>query len=286
MDFQTVYAGIEASCLYATLALSFFLIVRATRLVNFAVGGYAIFAALAIAYMVMTGLALPVAVFAGLFAAAVMSLMTEYLVRVMQRNQSKVGTMEIAIVAVLFVVEQSAGLAFGRQPSLVQTWIPGSFEVFSTSVSYQSAANLALTLALFAVVGYWLSRTRYGRMLRAVGDNPGAAETLGLPISKVRAVAMILAGLTAGLAGLLATTQASLTVESGTQFTLMGFIALVLGGSAYVWAPLAGGALLGMLEAFSARLIGIEYRDYVLLALVLVVFTFRPKGLFAVKERT
>jgi branched-chain amino acid transport system permease protein len=286
MDLQVLVSGALASCLYATLALSYFLIVRATRLVNFAVGGYGVFAGIGVAYLVARGWPLPGAVVIGLLAAVVLAVATELLVvRVMERRQSGLA-IEIAIVAVLFVIEQGAGLMFGRQPSLMVTWIDGSVRIGDTSVARQTFVTLAVTLAVFVAAALWLSRARFGRMLRAVGDNPGAAEILGLPVARVRAMGMLVAGLAAGVAGVLATTQSALTVEAGTSFTLLGFIALVLGGTAHVWGPLAGGALLGFLEAVSARALGNDVRDYMLLALVLVVFTFRPKGLFAVKERT
>ncbi|MCR1784904.1 branched-chain amino acid ABC transporter permease [Nocardioides carbamazepini] len=287
MDLQVLVSGALASCLYATLALSYFLIVRATRLVNFAVGGYGVFAGIGIAYLVARGWPTPGAVVAGLLAAVVLAVATELIVvRVMERRQSGLATIEIAIVAVLFVIEQGAGLLFGRQPSLVITWLDGGVRIGDTRVPHQALLTVALTLAVFGAVAWWLSRARFGRMLRAVGDNPGAAEVLGLPVARVRTMGMVVAGLAAGVAGVLATTQSALTVEAGTSFTLLGFIALVLGGTAHVWAPLAGGALLGFLEALSARVLGNDVRDYMLLALVLVVFTFRPKGLFAVKERT
>lgn len=287
MEAQVLLAGLTASCLYAVVALSYFLISKGTRLVNFAVGGYAVFAALAVVRLSAGGWPLLLAVAVALAAASVLAMLTEVLlVAVMQRRQSAITAIEIAIVALLFVLEQTAGLLFGRQPSTTSAWIDGALGSGDLRVTYQTLLTFGVTVAVFAAVALWLQRGRYGRMLRAVGDNPSAAGVLGMPVRRVRLAAMGAAGGAAGLAGVLAVAQSSLTVESGTRLTLLGFVALVLGGMAHVWAPLVGGVLLGLLEAVSARLIGDQVRDYVILALVLVIFTFRPRGLFAVEERT
>lgn len=280
-------SGLLSTCLYSTVALAYFLIIRATRLVNFAIGGYAVFAGLLLANVVTSGWPLLVAIPVALIAVALLAFLTDRLVvNVMERRESRPVTIEIAIVALLFVLEQAAGLLFGRQPTLGKPWVGGSWKVGDAVVAWQSVFTMVATVMLFALVASWLKRGRYGRMLRAVGDNPGAAQVLGLPIGTVRAVAWGMAGLVAGVAGLLASAQASLSIESGTTFTLLGFVALVLGGSANAWAPLVGGLVLGLIEAFSIRLVGNDVRDYVFLALVLIVFTFRPRGIFAVKERT
>jgi branched-chain amino acid transport system permease protein len=123
-------------------------------------------------------------------------------------------------------------------------------------------------------------------MLRAVGDNAEAARALGLPVRRIRMSAVVATGLVCGAAGVFVAPQAALTYQSHLSCAIMGFLALVLGGTGNAWAPLAGGVLLAMIETVSARALGGAFHDYVLLVLVLVVFSVRPEGLFAIRVRT
>ena len=60
---------------------------------------------------------------------------------------------------------------------------------------------------------------------------------------------------------------------------------MVIGGTATPWAPLVGGLLLGALQTYGSRHIGGASADYILLAVVLVLFTFRPSGIFSLRLR-
>ncbi|HEV2673341.1 MAG TPA: branched-chain amino acid ABC transporter permease [Aliidongia sp.] len=288
MELSLVVSGIETGAFYGLVALGYFLFLRATAAVNFAMGAYVMFAGLAYGYFSEDPSAPLVLGLASAFGAAVLfSWITEDLIlRPMARRARDEFGAVMAIVALMFVIEQLAGLAFGRRPLLGRELLDGALVVGSLAIDYHDLLALVATLGTFAAVAAWLKRGRYGRMLRAVGDNEAAARALGLPVRRVRLVAVIATGLICGLAGILVAPQTALSFQSHLSFAILGFIALVLGGVGTPWAPLVGGMLVSAIEAASARYIGGFARDYVLLALVILVFSFRPEGLFTVRVRS
>ena len=132
----------------------------------------------------------------------------------------------------------------------------------------------------------WLKFSPYGKILRAVGDNQEAAQTLGLPVTRVRLIAFGLAGLIAGIAGPLFASKAGVGFDSGLSYSLFGFIALVLGGTGTPWAPLAGGLLLASIQIMSSYFLGSVWLNYATLAVAVVFFAIRPEGIFARRVRT
>jgi branched-chain amino acid transport system permease protein len=135
-------------------------------------------------------------------------------------------------------------------------------------------------------VALWLRLGGTGRLLRAIGDNKQAAAVLGLPVSRARLTAFVLGGLVAAVAGLLYAPKAGVGFETGLTWTLSGFLALVVGGTGTVWAPLVGGLLVGGVEVFVPYYLGSAAPNYVILGIALVFFAFRPEGMFSRRIRT
>ena len=288
MEFRVLLAGMETGAFYALIALGYFLFLRATAVVNFAIGAYVMFAGMTSAYFVADrGLPQPIAITIALLGAVVLAWISEggILQPMLARTRQEFGPV-MAIVAFMFVIEQGAGLIYGRAPMRGVELADALIPVGDGWIEAHDLIALAGSVAIFAIAAAWLKHTGYGRMLRAVGDNAEAAKALGLPVRRIRMSAVVATGLVCGAAGVFVAPQVALTYQSHLPFAIMGFLALVLGGTASAWAPLAGGVLLAMIETVSARALGGSFRDYVLLALVLVVFSFRPEGLFAIRVRT
>ncbi len=288
MEFRVVLAGIETGAFYGLVGLGYFLFLRATTAVNFAMGAYVMFAGMTTAYVVVEqGAPQLLGVLLALASAVLLAWIADdgILRPMLARTREEFGPV-MAIVAFMFVIEQAAGLVYGRTPLRGEELISATIVVGDGWIEAHDLVALAGTVVIFAAVAAWLKHGRYGRMLRAVGDNPGAAKALGLPVRRIRLSAVVATGLICGAAGVFVAPQTALTYQSHLSFAILGFLALVLGGTATPWAPLAGGMLLAMIETVSARAIGGAFRDYVLLALVLLVFTFRPEGLFTIRVRT
>lgn len=140
-------------------------------------------------------------------------------------------------------------------------------------------------LVLGVVVGVaaerLLVRSRFGRSLRAVADDPDAAALCGVNARRVVLVAFVAAGVLAGLAGLLDAPGRAVSVDDGVVLGLEGIAAAVLGGLGSLRGALAGGLAVGLLQAVAVYAGGAELQDVAPLGLLVILLALRPEGLRA-----
>lgn len=288
MNLGILVSGISTGAFYGLIALAYFIFVCATKAVNFAMGAFVMFAAMCSAFLQTSmGFPVPFAMLAAVAAAVALVWVAEagVLRPIMARTKDEFGAV-MAIVALMFVIEQLAGIFFSKRPIIGRPIVDGLIVIGDSFIEYYSIMIVVVTVLVFAGVDLWLRKGRYGRMLRAVGDNEDAARVLGLPIRRIKAAAVAATGLVCAVAGVLFISYAPVNFHSHIGFAVLGFVAFVIGGTGSAWAPLVGGLTLGVIEATSNYLLGGGARDYVLLALVLLIFAFFPAGLFHVRVRT
>ena len=277
---------------YGLIALAYYVTLIGSQFFNFAIGPYAMVTGLGASWLVVDeGWSLWSAVVVMLAAIAVLGAVTELaVVRPVQRRATG-GELPalVAVAALLFAIQQLAGEIFGFTPLPGQPILPTStFTLGSATIQASVVPLLAVAAAVFLLVGLWVRLTPTGRMLRAVGDSNHAARLLGFPVNRIRLIAFILGALIAGLAGLFFAPSSGNGVNfmSGLNWALTGFLALVIGGTGTVWAPLLGGFVLALVNIFVPYYFGGSSVSYVLLGLAVVFFAFRPEGVFARRVRT
>jgi branched-chain amino acid transport system permease protein len=283
-ELQLWVSTVEMGCFFGLIALSYLLILEGAGFFNFALGPYAMVAGLGASWLVIEKeLALWPAVAAAVALVVVLAVVTE--LAVVRPITVRAGGGElpalVAVAAVLFAVEQGAGFVFGRRQLPGQRLVElDPWEVGDAFVQSTTLVLVAVTLVAFGAVAAWLQLGGSGRLLRAVGDNTTAAGILGLPVSRVRVTAFVTGGLIAAVAGILFAPKAGVSFESGLSWTLSGFLALVVGGTGRVWAPLVGGLVLGGVQVFVPYYFGSAAQSYAILMVGLVFFALRPQGLF------
>jgi branched-chain amino acid transport system permease protein len=284
MELNVIWAGILSGALYGLVAQAYFLIFRATRVLSFAVGGASGLAGVAAA----TWSQQPPAVAAafGVVLAVAATLVTDVLILrpVQSREVGHFGTV-LALAAALFVMIQLTARFFTQMAVIGQPLVDSYIALFGQTFTAHSVLTVLISLGVTGALVVWLKRGRQGRLLDALGDNAEAATALALPVGTVRVLAVTLAGLAAGLAGVLDAGRAPMTFQTGFDLSLVGFLAVVIGGTDSAWGPLIGGLLLGLLESIGARVIGAQWGEYLFLGVVLIAFRLRPQGIFATSVR-
>lgn len=288
-DLQLWFSAVEIGCFFALMALAFLLILVGSGFFNFALGPLAMVGGLGTSWFV-TELEWPIWAAAGVSLLLVMVLSAVMETLVVRPIQQRSGSGElpalVTVAALIFAVQQGAGLAFGRSPLPGQRFTDADpIEIGEAILPITSVILIATTIVLFIAISAWMHFTSTGRMLRAVGDNKEAAAVLGLPVRRIRLIAFILGGLIAGIAGLLYSTKSGVGFQMGLSWTLTGFLALVIGGTGRMWAPLVGGLLLGLVQVFTPFYLSSIGPQTVILLLGLIFFAFKPQGLFTRKVR-
>ena len=147
-----------------------------------------------------------------------------------------------------------------------------------TTLPSRVVGVLALGLLVGLVAERYLVRSRFGRSLRAVADDPDAAALCGVDAGRVVLLAFAAAGLLAGLAGLLDAPGRAVSVDDGVVLGLSGVAAAVLGGLGSLRGALLGGLAVGLLQATAVYVAGAALQDVAPLALLVVLLAVRPQG--------
>ncbi len=277
--------GVSDGVIYAAIGLSLVLIWRATRVLNYAQGGLAMFTSY-IALMVInaTGnywLGFVVALAAGLVIGGVVE-------RVVIRPAAGKPHLNTVIVTIglLILVEGLAGIIYGSKNrsfptpySIVGAKI-GSFDLgegASPSAIFTAVAVLAAAGLLAVLFRY----TPVGLRMRASAFSGTVAQLMGVRVGRITTLGWALAGLIGALAGMLVTPQTFLYPNSMDSIFVLGFTAAVIGGLDSPGGAIVGGLILGVLLNYVTGYVGSNLPELAGLALLILVLMFRPSGLFA-----
>jgi branched-chain amino acid transport system permease protein len=167
----------------------------------------------------------------------------------------------------------------GDYRSIPTAYADRSLSLGEIRVPYGRLIGFALALALTAALSVFIGRTRPGRAIRATGMDRGAARLMGIPVPHVYALTFALAAALAGVAGAIVGTVGSFSPANAGGFTLRSFVVAVLGGLGNMWGALAGGVVLGVVEAWGGQLLSGTLVNAIAFGVLVIVLVLRPAGL-------
>ena len=149
----------------------------------------------------------------------------------------------------------------------------------TVTVSQIYVIGFAVSVALVWLVHVLVTRTAFGRELRASSADPAAAAAMGVDVKRVHALTFALGAACAAMGGVLIGTAFSFTPSTGATYLLISFAVVVLGGVGNIFGTLVAGIAMGLLQSLGAIFLGDGYRDLVGLLLFLIVLAVRPQGI-------
>src|SRR5689334_18582771 len=287
---QTLIAGLMIGVLYALMALGITFIYSIVRMINWAMGEFYMLGSyiqyVAVAYALGRNywwLAILVST-AGTFLIGYLLeplLIKPMHVRPMERRDDYATVVTIALLLMLRSLAVAIGGPYQFRPetNLPIMWV-GPLPMEGARVAACLCALLAL--ALFYVL---MSRTWMGLALRAAAQNRVAAQTSGVDVFRLDAVAFGIGVALAGLAGALLAPLFLVYPTNGVVTTVKGFEIIVIGGLGSIPGALIGGLLLGVVESLGAAFISAPYQNVYGFLLVVLVLLVRPTGLFGERMR-
>jgi branched-chain amino acid transport system permease protein len=164
--------------------------------------------------------------------------------------------------------------------SLNATYAQAHVPVFGVKLPVVYIISFALALLLLGATHLVVTRTGFGRRLRASSEDAPAAEVMGVNVKRVYSATYALAAASAAVGGVLVGLAFSFAPTTGTTYLVTGFAVVVLGGVGSIKGTLIGGLLLGVLESVGAAFVGDGWRDFIGFVVFLIVLSIRPQGLF------
>ncbi len=281
---QILANGVYLGSQYAMIALGLTLIFALMNVLNFAhgqmyvVGGF-------VTYIIYGQLGLPfvLALFISCLTLAIIGALIEKFLfaPVIKRSSREESTMLLAA-GIAFLLDALILLIFGEKQRGVPKIVDGVFNYdFRLIMPYDRI--LICVLAILSIVGFisFMQYSKTGRALRALAQDRVAAQLMGVNVDRYSMIGFALGAMLAGLAGGLLVTITGINLGIGGPTSIKAFIMVMIGGAGVISGAIAGGFILGMLEAVGLAVLS-QYGDvtYLLIFVSLMIFlAIRPQGL-------
>ena len=277
---QFLMSGLTVGAVYALVALGFTLVYNASDVVNFAQGEFVMLGGMVTVFVTAAGVPLPLAAIIAVAATVGVGLLLYALAIAPARGASAV-TLIIITIGASILLRGAAQILFDKQFHKLPAFsgdVP--IDVLGAAVQPQSFWVLGGTAVIVLVLHAIMEHTVLGKALRATAANRLAARLVGINITTVMALAFGGSAAIGAVAGILVTPITLTSYDAGTLLALKGFAAAMLGGMGNPLGAVAGGILLGLLEAFGAGYLSSTYKDAFAFIVILVVLVALPQGLF------
>lgn len=282
---QSLYSGMLVGGVYALIALGLTLAFGTMRIINLAHGELVLLAAY-VAYTVESRfavnpiLALPLA----LLIVCACSATVYFLVSRIKRNRELNSLM---LTFALGMILTNAVLLFWSSDirSTANASMQDAVQIGDLYSMFSELFFFVVSLAVAIALGWWLSRSWYGRAVRAVSSNRDAAKLMGINPAKVELASFLVAGVLATIAGIAIFSSGVISPPLGHSLTVKAFIITVLAGVGSVPGVVLAALLLGITEAMTVTLASSALQELAGMLLFLVVLFILPNGLFGAKKR-
>ena len=282
---QYLLSGITKGSIYAVVAIGFNLIYSGTGVLNFAQGEFVMLGGM-IAVTFSRFVPLPVAIAGAVAAVCALGCLLEILLFRKLRRHSILHLIVITIG--LSIVMQEAALHIWDEKVRSLPYFTGneisSLHFLGAAISPQVLWVLGTVAVTVTLLQLFLGYTLQGRALRACSSNPEAAMLAGINISNMRTLSFGLSAALGALAGCVISPITMTHYEMGAPLAIKGFAAAILGGLGNPMASVAGGLIVGVLEAFAVSRLPAAYNDVAAFTVLLLVLFIRPRGLFGRPE--
>ncbi|RZU53030.1 amino acid/amide ABC transporter membrane protein 1 (HAAT family) [Krasilnikovia cinnamomea] len=290
--------GLAQGAIIALFALGYTLVYGVLRLINFAhsevflLGTYATLlvwglfgldqnsatpSTLAVIGLILLGMA------GAIVASGATALVVELVAyRPLRRRNAPPLAFLITAIGASLAISETVGVITHRNPTGVPNLVQQKvvIEIGNTQITNLQILIIVLALVMMFVLDRFINRSRMGRGIRAVAQNPDSAALMGVNKSRVIALVFLIGGLMAGIAAVMYDLKIGVTrFDAGFLLGIEAFTAAVLGGIGNLRGALLGGLLLGVLQNYAAGLFGTEWLHAASFVLLVLILLARPTGL-------
>ncbi|MCE7524706.1 branched-chain amino acid ABC transporter permease [Alloalcanivorax xenomutans] len=277
---QQVLNGLTLGSIYGLVALGLTLVYGILHVPNFAHGAlYMVGAYVAYFTMVDMGLNYWLAMIAAGAVVAILSVLCERLVFHPLRHAPPIHD-KIAAIGILLFLEAVVQMYWGADFRRMPTPYTEILHFGGLTIPAQRLLIIAGAFGLMGALHLYLKKTMTGATIIAMAQNREGAFLVGIDANRV-------AMMTFAIAGMLAAVGATLFAPINLVYPAMGhllimkaFVIIILGGMGSIPGAIVGGLIIGFAEALGGFYISNEYKDVIAFALLVVILSVKPTGLF------
>ena len=284
-------SGISLGSVYAIIALGYTMVYGIAKMLNFAhgdvimVGGYAAFCA-----GTYLGWPVPLAILFSMMICTILGIVIEKLAYKPLRSATSLAVL-ITAIGVSYFLQNIALLiwtsnpkAFPNMVNFIPSIVLNKGTGAEITISSTTIVTIIASILIMVALTLFTGKTKIGKAMRAVSEDKGAAQLMGINVNATISVTFAIGSGLAAIAGvLLCSAYPTLMPTTGSMPGIKAFTAAVLGGIGSIPGAMLGGILLGILEKFAQAYISTQLSDAVVFAALIVVLLVKPTGLLGKK---
>jgi branched-chain amino acid transport system permease protein len=295
MILSNLVNGVSLGSVYAIIALGYTMVYGIAKMLNFAhgdvimVGGFMAFCSITyLQWGVLPAVLLAVAV------CTLLGIVVERLAYKPLRQAPSLAVL-ITAIGVSYFLQNAALLIFGSDPKIFPSLFTTAdgktgVELFGgqLTVTYAAIATIVSCIVIMAALVAFTGKTRMGKAMRAVSEDKGAAQLMGINVNRTISMTFAIGSGLAAIAGvLLCSAYPTLMPTTGSMPGIKAFTAAVFGGIGSIPGAMLGGILLGLIETFGKAYISTQLSDAIVFGVLIVVLLVKPTGLLgkAIREK-
>ena len=279
--------GLQTGSIYALIALGYTMVYGIVKLINFAHGDILMIGAYLTFIAVSNGMPLIIAILLSIIFCAVLGVVIDFFAYRPIRNAPKISAL-ITAIGMSFLLESVALIIFGATPKVIdQKYIPGflsdskKLNLGVVQISMLTIFVIVVTIICMVALNLFIKKTKLGKATRAVSQDTGAAQLMGINVNKTIAITFAIGSGLGALGGALyAIVYPQIEPYMGMLPGLKAFIAAVFGGIGSIPGAMVGGYVLGLLEAYVKGSFLTTWANPIVFGILILILIFKPNGLF------
>ena len=278
--------GLSTGSIYALIALGYTMVYGIAKMINFAHGDIIMVGAYAL-YVVSLLLHIPVipSMILTVIICAILGITVEKVAYKPLRKAPPLAVL-ITAIGVSYFLQNLSLLIFKATPIPFQSVIQvPSISIGGLNISGVTLVTLIITIISMVILTLFINKTKAGSAMRAVSEDKGAAELMGINVNRTISMTFAIGSALAAVAGILYICQyQSLRPTLGALPGIKAFVAAVLGGIGNVPGAMLGGIVLGIIESMSKAYLSTELSDAIVFGVLVIVLLVKPTGLLGKRK--
>lgn len=285
MVVQIIGNSIIAGSIYALTAFGFTLIYGTMRFFNMSYGvTYMVGAYFFYLFKVFLGFPVPFAICLAMAATALLMIFIDYLSFFrLRRINAPSWAIVMCSIGIAIILEALITTIFGSDVRMVRAGIQRGYTVAGATITPNQLTIIGVSIFFMVIIWIFLKRTRIGKAIRAIANDPNMATVIGIDTERMFKVVIMIGSCLACVAGVLVSMETDIEPTMGQPALLKAIVASIIGGVGNVQGALWGGLLLGLVENFGIWKISAGWKDGIALALLLFFILMKP-SLFGIEE--
>ena len=282
---QTLISGLSLGSIYALIALGYTMVYGIAKMLNFAHGDIIMVGAYAVITSVLT-MNLPpvVAILISILVCVVLGVTIEFLAYRPLRQAPPLSVL-ITAIGVSYLLQNLALLIFGSEQKATPTMFQfPTLEVGGVYIDGITLLTLIVTAVIMIALTLFIAKTRMGKAMRAVSEDKGAAELMGISVNRTITITFAIGSALAAVAALFyGMSYIYIRPTTGSMPGIKAFTAAVFGGIGSIPGAMLGGILMGIIEQMSKTYISTLWSDAIVFGVLVLVLVVKPTGLLGKK---